>query len=94
MATPAGVVSPELITTGRACLDGGGTIDDAAKAILERTQSPVTAIKALMAVKPGLSLAEAKPIVHRNLPASARLAAEQLWEDLARAALDATDSHD
>lgn len=37
---------------------------------------------------PGLSLREAKPLVHRNLPLATRRAAEELWDDMERAAAE------
>jgi hypothetical protein len=76
---------PELVAVARACLAGGETLDQAARAILEHTQAPIQAIKALRAAQPDLSLADAKPIVHRNLPLSTQKAAEQLWDDVVRA---------
>lgn len=41
---------------------------------------------------PGLSLAEAKPLVHRNLPPGTREAAEKLWDDMRRAAAELAQS--
>ena len=56
-----------------------------AQVVLERTVSPIDAIRALREAQPGLSLAGAKPVVHRNLPAPAQTVAEQLWDDIEEA---------
>jgi ribosomal protein L7/L12 len=53
----------------------GASPDDVARALLTRTTFPIAAIKALRAGA-GLSLADAKPVVHRNLDPAAREAAE------------------
>lgn len=53
--------------------------------VLGRTRSPVAAIKAMRQAMPGLSLAEAKPLVHRNLPSATRRAAGELWDDIEKA---------
>ena len=88
MSRPAAVggspIQPELVAVARACLAGGGTIDQAARAVLECTQSPIAAIVALRVAQPGLSLAEAKPLVHRNLPPDAQRAARRLWDEIER----------
>lgn len=76
----------DLIAEARVCLSGGGTLDEAAQAVLARTTSPTDAIRALREAQPGLSLADAKPIVHRSLPLPVQRAAEQLWDDLEQAA--------
>jgi len=78
-------VPPDLVEAARACLSGGGTLDQAAQAVLERTTSPIEAIKALRAAQPGLSLRDAKPVVHRNLPPQVQRAAEQLWDSIEQA---------
>jgi phage tail protein X len=83
---PGRPVRGDLVAEARACLSGGGTLDQVAKAVLARTTSPIDAILALREALPGLSLADAKPIVHRNLPPRAQRAAEQLWDDLEQAA--------
>jgi ribosomal protein L7/L12 len=74
-----------LATVARSCRAAGGTPDQTAKAVLDNTQSPVAAIKALRDALPGMSLAEAKMLVFRNLPPDAQAASEQLWSDLERA---------
>jgi len=92
---PGRPVRRDLVTVARACVTSGGTLDQAAQVVLARTTSPIDAIKALRAAQPGLSLADAKPLVHRQLPAHLQRAAEQLWDDLEQAVrqiidLDAT----
>jgi ribosomal protein L7/L12 len=77
-----------LAAVARGCLADGGSADQAVRAVLERTRSPIAAIKAMREALPGLSLAEAKPLVHRNLPPGTREAAEKLWDDMARAAAE------
>jgi ribosomal protein L7/L12 len=75
-------LDPELVATARRVLSSGGALDEAASAVLERTRSPIAAIKALREAQPGLSLADVKPIVHRNLSPAQRDAAEQLWDQI------------
>ena len=75
----------DLVAEARACLSADGTLDQAAEAVVARTTSPIDAIKALREAQPGLSLADAKPVVHRNLPPRVQRAAEQLWDDLEQA---------
>jgi hypothetical protein len=81
-AATGGSARPELVAAARVCLDAGGTLDDAAGVALARTQSPIDVIKALRAAQPGLSLPDAKAIVHRNLSPPVRAAHEQLWSEL------------
>jgi ribosomal protein L7/L12 len=64
--------------------DGVGG-DDLARDLLSRTTFPIAVIKALVSGA-GLSLGEAKTVVHRNLEPDAREAAEKLWADLRAAA--------
>ena len=87
-------VPPELIEAARACLSGGGTLDQAAQAVLERTTSPIDAIRALREAQPGLSLGDAKPVVHRNLPPQWQRAAEQLWDSIERAVQEIIEQQD
>jgi hypothetical protein len=58
-------------------------VDRAVRAALDRDPSPIQVIKALRA-STGIGLAEAKPIVDRNLPRDVREATERLrdaaWE--------------
>jgi len=58
----------DLAAVARDCLANGDSLDQAAQAVLGRMRSPVAAIKAMRQALPGLSLAEAKSLVHRNLP--------------------------
>jgi hypothetical protein len=55
--------------------------DDIARELLRRTDSPISAIKAI-SDSTGLDLADAKWVVHRNLASETRKAAENLWSDL------------
>jgi ribosomal protein L7/L12 len=84
-------VPHDLVEVVRACLSDGGTLDQAAQAVLAATKSPIEAIRALREVQPGLSLADAKPLVHRNLPLRVQRAAEQLWDDLEQAVREIMD---
>lgn len=77
-----------LAAVARNCLADGGSPDQAARAVLECTRSPIAAIKAMREPLPGLSLTEAKPLVQRNLPPGTREAAEKLWDDMRRAAAE------
>lgn len=81
-----------LAAVARNCLADGGSPDQAARAVLERTRSLIAPIKAMREALPGLSLAEAKPLVHRNLPPGTREAAEKLWDDMRRAAAELAQS--
>lgn len=83
---PGRPVRGNLVAEARACLSRGGTLDQAAQAVLARTTSPIDAIIALREAQPGLPLADAKPVVHRNLPPRVQRAAEQLRDDLEQAA--------
>ncbi|GAA2917579.1 hypothetical protein Acy02nite_92340 [Actinoplanes cyaneus] len=67
-------------------LAAGADADDIARELLRRTESPISAIKAI-SDSTGLGLADAKSVVHRNLAPETREAAENLWADL----LDARD---
>jgi hypothetical protein len=88
---PGRPVRHDLVTAARACLASGATLDQAAQVVLARTTSPIDAIKALRAAQPGLSLADAKPLVHRHLPAHLQRAAVQLWDDLEQAVRETID---
>ena len=79
---PGRPVRHDLVTVARACLANGGHLDQAAHVVLARTTSPIDAIKALRTAQLGLSLADAKPLVHRTLPAHLQGTAGQLWDDL------------
>jgi len=61
--------------------------DDAARVLLEAGANPIEAIKALREVY-SVDLAEAKQIVHRNLPANQQRSAEQLWDDIEAAFME------
>ena len=62
-------------------LAAGADADDIARELLRRTDSPISAIKAI-SDSIGLGLADAKWVVHRNLAPETRKAAENLWGDL------------
>jgi ribosomal protein L7/L12 len=62
-------------------LAAGADADDIARELLRRTESPISAIKAI-SDSTGLGLADAKWVVHRNLAPETRKAAENLWGDL------------
>jgi hypothetical protein len=75
---------PDLVRRARECLDRGGTLDDAARLVLSAPCSMIVAIKVLKSAEPGLSLADAKPLVYRNMSAAAQRGANQLWDSLER----------
>jgi hypothetical protein len=81
---PGSESRPELVRRARKCLDRGGTLDDAAQAVLSAPCSMIEAIKALRVAEPGLSLAEAKPLVYRHMSAAAQQGANQLWDSIER----------
>ncbi|MFV2083987.1 hypothetical protein [Micromonospora sp. LOL_021] len=62
-------------------LTSGTDADQVAKELLQRTDSPISAIKAV-ADATGMSLGDAKWVVHRNLYPEVREAAEKFWDDL------------
>jgi hypothetical protein len=84
-------VPRELVEAASACLSSGGTLDQAAQAVLERTTSPIDAIRTLREAQPGLSLRDVKPLVHRNLPPRVQRAAEQLWDSMEQAVREIID---
>jgi ribosomal protein L7/L12 len=62
-------------------LEAGDTPDDVARLPIEREHlDPIPAIKAMRAGG-GISLGEAKEIVHRNLPVERQRATEKLWNE-------------
>jgi hypothetical protein len=65
----------------RTMLTSGVDTDQVAKELLRRTDSPISAIKAV-ADATGMSLGDAKWVVHRNLTPAVREAAESLWDEL------------
>jgi ribosomal protein L7/L12 len=75
----------ELVKVVRDSLAAGHSLDEVARALLARNASPIAAIKALREAT-GMRIGDAKAVVHRNLRASEQEAAEQLWQDLIRAA--------
>jgi hypothetical protein len=101
MSTPSapdgGSPDSELIAVARACLDQGDSLDQAARAVLKRTQSPVAAIKALREADAGLSLTDAKALVDRCLPPTVQLANERLRDNIIRGItnlIDSANGHD
>lgn len=70
-----------MTESARTMLAAGAGADDIARELLRRTDSPISAIKAV-SESTGLGLAEAKSVVHRNLTPETRTAAENLWGDL------------
>ena len=79
----------DLEQSARAMHAAGATPEDIARDLVTRTSYPIAAIKALREGA-GVSLAEAKQVVHANLDPAAREAAEKLWDDLRAAARNAT----
>jgi hypothetical protein len=66
----------------RSALEAGNTPDQVARALIENHHLlPISAIKALRSGA-NMTLGEAKEVVHRNLPAGQRAAAERLWDEI------------
>ena len=74
----------DLTAAARTMLAAGASPDDVARELLRHTTSPIAVIKALVDTA-GMSLGDAKPIVHRNLNPPVREAAERLWQELVAA---------
>ncbi len=70
-----------MTESAQTMLAAGADADEIAKELLRRTDSPISAIKAI-SDSTGLGLADAKWVVHRNLAPETRNAAETLWGDL------------
>ncbi|MFC7545913.1 hypothetical protein [Plantactinospora sp. GCM10030261] len=70
-----------LTEIARAMLASGADADQLAQELLRRTDSPISAIKAV-ADATGMGLGDAKWVVHRNLNPQVRKAAEGLWDEL------------
>ncbi|KAB1153325.1 hypothetical protein F6X68_14415 [Micromonospora sp. AMSO12t] len=70
-----------LTEMARTMLASGADGDQVAKELLRRTDSPISAIKAV-ADATGVGLGDAKWVVHRNLNPEVRQAAESLWDEL------------
>ncbi|HEU5109184.1 MAG TPA: hypothetical protein VFT95_11635 [Micromonosporaceae bacterium] len=70
-----------LTVIAQAMRASGADADQIAAELLRRSDSPILVIKAV-ADATGLGLGDAKWVVHRNLKAEAREAAERLWDDL------------
>ncbi|MDI6106057.1 hypothetical protein QLQ12_46605 [Actinoplanes sp. NEAU-A12] len=80
-----------LPESARTMLAAGADADDIARELLRRTDSPISAIKAI-SDSTGLCLADAKWVVHRNLAPGTRNATEKLWSDLLDALAPARES--
>jgi hypothetical protein len=76
--------TPELIAIPSDVLAAGGPLDDAARGLMQSTESPILAIKTPRIAQPGLSLVDAKPIVDRNLSPSAQQARDDLLDEIER----------
>ncbi|GLI00626.1 hypothetical protein Pa4123_59020 [Phytohabitans aurantiacus] len=70
-----------LTAMARAMHASGADVDRIAEELLRRSDSPVLVIKAV-ADATGLGLGDARWVVHRNLNAEVREAAERLWDEL------------
>ncbi|ROP29977.1 ribosomal protein L7/L12 [Couchioplanes caeruleus] len=70
-----------LTEMARRMLAAGADADQIAIVLLRRTDSPISAIKAV-ADATGLGLGDAKWVICRNLAPQSREAAERLWDDL------------
>jgi ribosomal protein L7/L12 len=77
-----------LAEMAQALQAAGADADQMARALLQRTDSPISVIRAVHGAT-GMDLGEAKWVVHRNLSQRARQAAEDLWQSL----LDGLESH-
>ena len=83
---------PELVGVAEEVLSSGGTVDDAAAALMSATHRPIAAIKALRLAKPGLDLADAKHAIDRNLSPEALQAREDLLDRLEQAIRDESEA--
>ncbi|MFK4246134.1 hypothetical protein ACI2KV_24970 [Micromonospora chokoriensis] len=70
-----------LAEMARVMQASGADADQVAQELLRRTDSPISAIKAV-ADATGMALGDAKWVVHRNLNPQVRKAAEGLWDEL------------
>ncbi|GIF22436.1 ribosomal protein L7/L12 [Actinoplanes tereljensis] len=70
-----------LAEMARQMVAAGAGADEIARELLRHTDSPIQAIKSL-ADGTGMGLGDAKWVVHRNLDARVRAAAEELWQGL------------
>jgi ribosomal protein L7/L12 len=77
-------VLPDLTEDARTLLAAGASPDDIARVLLGRSTSKIAVIKALH-VACGMSLDDAKWVMHRNLDPQEQAAAERLWGDLLQA---------
>lgn len=70
-----------LTELARTMLASGADADQVARELLRRTDSPISAIKAV-ADATAIGLGDAKWVVHRNLSPRVREDAESLWDEL------------
>ncbi|MEH0986323.1 hypothetical protein [Micromonospora sp. CPCC 205556] len=70
-----------LTKAAQAMLASDADADQVAQELLRRTDSPISAIKAV-ADATGMALGDAKRVVHRNPNPQVRKAAENLWDEL------------
>ncbi|MEV4351139.1 hypothetical protein AB0J83_42320 [Actinoplanes sp. NPDC049596] len=70
-----------LTDVARAMVARGADPDQIAGELLRRSDSPISVIKAVKDAT-GMTLGDAKWVVHRNLAPEVRAAAENLWHDL------------
>jgi ribosomal protein L7/L12 len=70
-----------LTEMARSMLASGANVDQLANKLFQRTDSPISVIKAVVNAT-GMGLGDAKWVVHRNLDPKVREAAESLWDDL------------
>lgn len=80
--------TPEIVAVASQVLQAGGTLDDAAEALMRETDRPILAIKALRIAQPGLGLADAQHAIDRHLSPGALRAREELLDQLEQLIID------
>lgn len=77
--------TPELIAVASGAFAAGCTVDDVAHALMQATDSPILAIKALRIAQPELGLADAKHAIDRHLSPQALQAREDMLDQFEQA---------
>ncbi len=70
----------DWVEKARRQMTTGVSADASASALLDDGASPIDAMRAIRTVS-GVTLGEAKAVVHASLPEHERAAAESLWDD-------------
>jgi ribosomal protein L7/L12 len=78
---------PDWTQVAQSKADQGATSDEVARTVIQAGASPIDAIKAIRSVL-DMDLGSAKAIVHRNLSPEQQAAAERIWDEAERSAVD------